>query len=326
MNANIQSEREWRREHKGITTEIVREQRSIDELTASISALQGAYSAAQTDADRLRISQLLLQEQSDLAKMNKPINPNDSSGKSADELLLERIQANMELAQRVQQNLQLQRQAEIDMMPEGIDKEIAQMRLNHEKRMQEIQSEQDELLQKKREMQGVNGQGDIRKGFYTSGQYLNINLTNEEMLGVNSERISENKAYFDNLSAIFKNIEGGAEASMRKMEMLESAYGEVVKALTDMGDSETASKFIEEAERLYRESMLEINRERLSNLYDYLKEFGTVQQQMYAIEKSYDDKIAKEQDPIKKQMLERQKQSQMASVNAQNLAMGIDCF
>lgn len=324
MNANIQSEREWRREHKGTTTEIVREQRSIDELTASISALQGAYSAAQTDADRLRISQLLLQEQSDLAKMNKPINPNDSSGKSADELLLERIQANMELAQRVQQNLQLQRQAEIDMMPEGIDKEIEQMRLNHEKRMQEIQSEQDELLQKKREMQGVNGQGDIRKGFYTSGQYLNINLTNEEMLGVNSERISENKAYFDNLVTIFKKVDDSAESSMRKMEMLEGAYNDVVMALSNMGDGDAAKKFIEEAERLYREGLMNINQQRLESLYEYLREFGTVQQQMFAIEQSYNKKIAEEKDPSKKAMLERQKQSQLSSANAQNLAMGID--
>ena len=198
------------------------------------------------------------------------------------------------------------------------------MRLNHEKRMQEIQSEQDELLQKKREMQGVNGQGDIRKGFYTSGQYLNINLTNEEMLGVNSERISENKAYFDNLVTIFKKVDDSAESSMRKMEMLEGAYNEVVMALSNMGDGDAAKKFIEEAERLYREGLMNINQQRLESLYEYLREFGTVQQQMFAIEQSYNKKIAEEKDPSKKAMLERQKQSQLSSANAQNLAMGID--
>ena len=320
---NIQNEKDWRREHTITTTEYVKEARSVDELTASISALQSAYSAARTDADRLRIGQALLQEQANLAKMNKPINTG-GGGRSADEIMLAQLQANQETAQRMRENLLLQQQAQIDMMPDGIDKEIEQMKLNHKKRMAELDAEQEELLQKKREAEGTDAQGNIRNGFYTSGQYQNVALSDKEMLGVNSQRISENKAYFDNLSAIFKNIEGGTEASMRKMEILESAYGEVVKALTDMGDSETANKFIEEAERLYRESMLEINRERLSNLYDYLREFGTVQQQMYAIEKSYDDKIAKEQDPSKKAMLERQKQSQLSSVNAQNLAMGID--
>lgn len=249
---------------------------------------------------------------------------NDTSGKSPDEIVRMQMQQEQEAIRQRQQNLLLQEQAVIDQMQDGTEKELAQMRLNHKKRMLELDSEEQDILNKKIESASRDKKGNPIKGFYTSGKYMNVHLSDDDRLGVNSQRISENEAYADKMIAIFKKIEGGTEASMKKMELLESAYSEVVNEMANMGDSETASKFIAEAERLYRESMLEINRERLSNLYDYLKEFGTVQQQMYAIEKSYDDKIAKEQDPIKKQMLERQKQSQMASVNAQNLAMGID--
>lgn len=306
------------------TTEYKQQARSVDELTASINGLQSAYAAATSDADRLRIGQALLQEQAQLAKMNRPINQNGNSGKSADEIMLAQIQANQAAAQRMRENYLLQQQATIDMMPDGVDKEIAQMKLNHQKRMQELQSEQDELLQQKREMQGVDAQGNIRKGYYTSGAYQNVQLTNEEMLGINSQRISENKAYFDNLVSVFKKIEDGSEASARKMELLEDAYKEVVSAAANMGDEATATRFAQEAERIYRESLLNINRERLNGLYEYLQEFGTVQQQMYAIEKRYNDLIEKERDPNKKRLLEAQKQAAMSNANAQNLAMGID--
>lgn len=63
---------------------------------------------------------------------------------------------------------------------------------------------------------------------------------------------------------------------------------------------------------------------RLQSLYDYLKEYGTVQEQMYAISKEYDEKIAKEQDENRKKSLEKEKASALAKSNAGNLALDID--
>ncbi len=68
-------------------------------------------------------------------------------------------------------------------------------------------------------------------------------------------------------------------------------------------------------ERLQREAQ---------SMLDYLKQYGTIQQQKYAIAKEYDDKIAQEQDKNKRKQLEAEKQSQLAQLNAQNLASGID--
>ena len=68
----------------------------------------------------------------------------------------------------------------------------------------------------------------------------------------------------------------------------------------------------------------ELEVQRLQALYDYLKEYGTVQQQMYAIAKEYDEKIAKEKDENRKKLLEKEKSSALAKSNASSLALDID--
>lgn len=68
----------------------------------------------------------------------------------------------------------------------------------------------------------------------------------------------------------------------------------------------------------------ELEVRRLQALYDYLKEYGTVQQQMYAIAKEYDEKIAKEKDENRRKILEKEKASALAKSNTGNLALDID--
>lgn len=59
-------------------------------------------------------------------------------------------------------------------------------------------------------------------------------------------------------------------------------------------------------------------------LYDYLKEYGTTQEQMYAIAKEYDEKIAKEKDENRKKILEKEKSSALSKSNINSLALDID--
>ena len=66
------------------------------------------------------------------------------------------------------------------------------------------------------------------------------------------------------------------------------------------------------------------NQERLQIMYDYLKEYGTIQQRRYAIEKEYNDKILKATDETQKKILEKQKQEAVARTNAESMAMNID--
>ena len=62
----------------------------------------------------------------------------------------------------------------------------------------------------------------------------------------------------------------------------------------------------------------------LQSMYDYLKEYGTIQQQRYAIAKEYDDKIAKETDANRKLSLQKEKENVLAKADANKIAMGID--
>lgn len=68
----------------------------------------------------------------------------------------------------------------------------------------------------------------------------------------------------------------------------------------------------------------ELEVQRLQALYDYLKEYGTIQEQAYAIAKEYEDKITKEKDENRKKILQKEKESALAKTNSNSLAMNID--
>ena len=68
----------------------------------------------------------------------------------------------------------------------------------------------------------------------------------------------------------------------------------------------------------------ELEVQRLQALYDYLKEYGTIQEQAYAIAKEYDDKITKEKDENRKKILQKEKESVLTKTNSNSLAMNID--
>ena len=74
----------------------------------------------------------------------------------------------------------------------------------------------------------------------------------------------------------------------------------------------------------YERGVKEQLQSELQSLYDYLKEYGTIQQQMYAIAKEYDEKIAKEKDENRKKILQKEKESALAKTNSNSLAMDID--
>lgn len=62
----------------------------------------------------------------------------------------------------------------------------------------------------------------------------------------------------------------------------------------------------------------------LQSLYDYLKEYGTIQEQRYAIAKEYDEKIQKATGENQKKLLQKQKASALSQADARNMALNID--
>lgn len=64
--------------------------------------------------------------------------------------------------------------------------------------------------------------------------------------------------------------------------------------------------------------------DKLQYLRDYLKEYGTMQEQRLAIAQEYDAKIAQATDENQKKSLQKQKESELSKTDAKKMAMGID--
>ena len=78
------------------------------------------------------------------------------------------------------------------------------------------------------------------------------------------------------------------------------------------------------AEQDYDKQMEDINRESLSAMRDYLKEYGSLYQQKQAITEEYEEKIAKAQTEGEKKTLQQQKKKALSNFDYESISMGID--
>lgn len=109
-----------------------------------------------------------------------------------------------------------------------------------------------------------------------------------------------------------KNKEGFYALGLDKKVGLTSEQQKYIQIKKDTLLAENA-----ESERKYL-------REQLQYYYDYLKEFGSIQEQKYAIAKEYDEKIAKATSPNQRKLLEEQKKSSLANVELEAVKQNID--
>lgn len=97
--------------------------------------------------------------------------------------------------------------------------------------------------------------------------------------------------------------------------------------LTEEQSTEISTRYAH-AESLKDKSIAETNEEQLKAdfqaMQDYLKEFGTFQQQKLAIAQEYDRKIAESQNQWERKSLEKQKQSDIAGVDTEAMKQNID--
>ena len=74
----------------------------------------------------------------------------------------------------------------------------------------------------------------------------------------------------------------------------------------------------------YRRELENLSKQEMQYLLDFLSEYGTMEQKRYAIIMDYDDKITKETSANKRKILEAERESALAQLNAQSLAQDID--
>ena len=119
---------------------------------------------------------------------------------------------------------------------------------------------------------------------------------------------AKRKAEIDKQEAEFKkkNKEAGKKVT------LTSAQSNALNKARDLATQE------------YNKKLDEVNREALTSMRDYLKEYGSLYQQKQAIAEEYEEKIAKAQTQGEKLQLRQEKKKAIARVNFESISMGID--
>lgn len=88
--------------------------------------------------------------------------------------------------------------------------------------------------------------------------------------------------------------------------------------------SDALSKARDLATQDYNKKLDEVNKEALTSMRDYLKEYGSLYQQKQAIAEEYEEKIAKAQTEGEKKALQQQKKKALANFDYESISMGID--
>ncbi|MBR1525149.1 MAG: hypothetical protein IJ640_00615 [Prevotella sp.] len=241
-----------------------------------------------------------------------------TNGKTPDDIVKQEIEQEQEANRMRQQNLLLQEQSIIDLMDDGAEKELAQMRLNHKKRMVELDNEQQDILNKKIETASKDSKGNVRKGFYTTGQYKNVQLTDDEMLGVNSKRMSEMVSMFDSIAKSSANTED-------RMIALRQAYSDFVSDVEDSsGNKLISDDAFANIETQFKRVEASIRREEFTAMREYLREYGSYEQQRLAITQEYEERIKKARTEGERLKLQKERDKALSNVSYQNISMGID--
>lgn len=119
---------------------------------------------------------------------------------------------------------------------------------------------------------------------------------------------AKRKAEIDKQEAEFKkkNKEAGKKAS------LTSAQSDALNKARDLATQE------------YNKKLDEVNREALTSMRDYLKEYGSLYQQKQAIAEEYEEKIAKAQTEGEKLSLQQQKKKDLQTIEINAIRQNID--
>lgn len=96
------------------------------------------------------------------------------------------------------------------------------------------------------------------------------------------------------------------------------------KAALTSAQSDALSKARDLATQEYNKKLDEVNREALTSMRDYLKEYGSLYQQKQAIAEEYEEKIAKAQTEGEKLSLQQQKKKDLQTIEINAIRQNID--
>lgn len=169
---------------------------------------------------------------------------------------------------------------------------------NAKKTAEDQRKAQEELNEKLKSLQQENIDNDISQ----------MQEGTEKKIAEIKNDYAKRKAEIDKQEAEFKkkNKEAGKKVT------LTSAQSNALNKARDLATQE------------YNKKLDEVNREALTSMRDYLKEYGSLYQQKQAIAEEYEEKIAKAQTQGEKLSLQQQKKKELQTIEINAIRQNID--
>lgn len=166
------------------------------------------------------------------------------------------------------------------------------------KQAEDRKNAQEELNEDLKQLRQQNIDDDI---------YLMQDGTEKKLAEIKND-YAKRKAEIDKQEAEFKkkNKEAGKKAS------LTSAQSDALSKARDLATQE------------YNKKLDEVNREALTSMRDYLKEYGSLYQQKQAIAEEYEEKISKAQTQGEKLSLQQQRKKDLQTIEINAIRQNID--
>lgn len=199
-----------------------------------------------------------------------------------------------------------------------------QTKVDEEKKRKQRQKEEDEANAKKKKKEADAAKKEAEKQRKAQEelnedqkQFVQQNIDTEISLmkeGTEKKVAEIKNDYKKRLAEIDKQ-----ETEFKKKNKEAGKKGDLTKEQSD-----ALSQARKLAEQDYDKQMEDINRESLSAMRDYLKEYGSLYQQKQAITEEYEEKIAKAQTEGEKKTLQQQKKKALSNFDYESISMGID--
>ncbi len=241
---------------------------NTDDQKKHLQELKDAAKAAKETAEALGID-------TSGKSSKKTLDEAERLRKQKDKLNELELKQDREHARQMEDLLMQIEQANIDSKEDGARKTLAQMELNHEKELQQLDRQIEDYLEKKR---------------------------------------SEAKAIFDAQEEMRE-----AQNSSYKKETFDDS--KIVLSETEIEHFNNWYKAILAKQKKDKDEM---SRLELESMRDYLKEYGTFQEQKLAIAEEYAEKISKAQNKWEKQKLEKERDSTIQKKEIEVLKADID--
>ncbi len=236
---------------------------SIAALEQNINKLKDKLKNAATDKERTELRKQIKAQEKLLEKMNPTDTKTEDEKKKAAEELKKQLQEQGTLRRELTLK---EREAAVAAMKDGFDKEMAQLRLEHEQKLEEIRAYEEKLLQAQNE---VAKQEWIKSGKKASDFKPSTTLNTNDRLIVGRLTDAENSRFAASQNAVLETLLDKYRSFDEKKRDIDKAYMDEYNRLTMLMNGKNTAEITAKQKELARLWKEDINELQNSVLKDY---------------------------------------------------------